>query len=91
MSRLGDTRLETAISRPEVVSSYLASCQVRGMAPESAQFIADLWSHPETIRACSEAAGVDLVPIMEYEVGSNISIHCLSFTPRLAQMLIFFY
>lgn len=52
----------------EAVSSYLASCQVRGMAPEASKFVADLWSHPDTIKACSEAAGVELVPIMEYEV-----------------------
>lgn len=33
-----------------------------------AQFITDLWSHPDTVRACSEAAGMDLVPIMPLEV-----------------------
>ncbi|KAF9517640.1 hypothetical protein BS47DRAFT_1290641 [Hydnum rufescens UP504] len=52
-----------------VTSSYLASCQIRGMDRESVPFIHDLWTHPDTLKACSEAAGVDLVPIMPYELG----------------------
>lgn len=61
-------------STDSVVSSKLSSCQVRGMGTDGrAKFIADLWSHPDTIRACSEAAGMDLVPIMPYEVRKSIS------------------
>lgn len=37
------------------------------MSP-AAKFVEDLWTHPETLRACSDAAGMDLVPIMPYEV-----------------------
>lgn len=52
------------------VASKLASCQVRGMGSDNlAQFIHDLWSHPDTIRACSDAAGMEVVPIMPYELG----------------------
>lgn len=51
------------------VSSKLSSCQVRGMGSDNlACFVKNLWSHPETVRACSEAAGMELVPIMPYEV-----------------------
>lgn len=28
-----------------------------------------MWTHPETLKAVSEAAGIDLVPIMPYELG----------------------
>lgn len=37
-----------------------------GFAP----FVESMWTHPETLKAVSEAAGIDLVPIMPYEVGS---------------------
>lgn len=51
------------------ITSSIASCQVRGMGTDGrAKFVTDLWSHPDTLRACSEAAGMDLVPIMPYEV-----------------------
>lgn len=50
--------------------SDLAPCQIRGMSsrPGFAPFIESMWTHPETLRAMSEAAGVELVPIMPYEV-----------------------
>ncbi|KAG9125378.1 hypothetical protein FRC07_007825 [Ceratobasidium sp. 392] len=52
-------------------TSDLAPCQIRGFSsrPGFAPFNESLWKHPETIRAVSEAAGIDLVPIMPYELG----------------------
>ncbi|KAG9086105.1 hypothetical protein FS749_003901 [Ceratobasidium sp. UAMH 11750] len=52
-------------------TSDLAPCQIRGMStrPGFAPFIESLWTHPETIRAVSDAAGIDLVPIIPYELG----------------------
>ncbi|CAE6481594.1 unnamed protein product [Rhizoctonia solani] len=45
--------------------------QLRGMSsrPGFAPFNEALWTHPETNRIVSEAAGVELVPIMPYELG----------------------
>ncbi|KAL5638123.1 hypothetical protein ACGC1H_004991 [Rhizoctonia solani] len=37
--------------------------------PGFASFNEALWTHPETIRVVSEAAGIDLVPIIPYELG----------------------
>ncbi|QRV97863.1 hypothetical protein RhiJN_25882 [Ceratobasidium sp. AG-Ba] len=52
-------------------TSDLAPCQIRGMSSRTgfASFNESLWTHPETIRAVSDAAGIDLVPIMPYELG----------------------
>lgn len=72
-----------------VVSSYLASCQLRGMAPEASKFVADLWSHHDTIKACSEAAGVELVPIMEYEVRSLNALRSSPVSANLKRGIVF--
>ncbi|CAE6512072.1 unnamed protein product [Rhizoctonia solani] len=52
-------------------TTALAPCQIRGMScrPGFASFNEALWTHPETIHAVSEAAGIDLVPIIPYELG----------------------
>ncbi|KAG9086106.1 hypothetical protein FS749_003902 [Ceratobasidium sp. UAMH 11750] len=49
----------------------LTPCHIRGMSarPGFAPLIESLWTHPETIRAVSDAAGIDLVPIIPYELG----------------------
>jgi len=57
-------------------SSSLAACQLRGMAPKYAKFVYDAWTHPETLRIISSIAGVDLIPVMDYEIGHiNISVN----------------
>jgi len=71
---------EEIFSKPVVdnffVAHELSKAQLRGMAPSPAKFTADLWTHPETIKACSEAAGMELVPIMPYELGHvNIQVN----------------
>ncbi|KEP47745.1 hypothetical protein V565_145450 [Rhizoctonia solani 123E] len=66
--------------REEIFSSHILdrcthttdpACQIRGMScrPGFASFNEALWTHPETIRVVSEAAGIDLVPIIPYELG----------------------
>ncbi|KZO93889.1 hypothetical protein CALVIDRAFT_235908 [Calocera viscosa TUFC12733] len=64
---------EEIFSKP-VIESYrrehvLAKCQLRGFAPHIGPFTEALWTHPATIQACSDAAGMELVPIMPYELG----------------------
>ncbi|KZT58703.1 hypothetical protein CALCODRAFT_231807 [Calocera cornea HHB12733] len=64
---------EEAFSKP-VIDNYrrehaLAKCQLRGFALHAAPFTEALWTHPETIKMVSEAAGIDLIPIMPYELG----------------------
>ncbi|CAE6467547.1 unnamed protein product [Rhizoctonia solani] len=58
-------------------TSDLAPCQIRGMScrPGFASFNESLWTHPETLRAVSEAAGIELIPIMPYELGhTNVQL-----------------
>ncbi|KAA8898758.1 hypothetical protein FN846DRAFT_200119 [Sphaerosporella brunnea] len=57
-------------------ASSIAACQLRGMAPKYAKFVYDAWMNPETLRIISGVAGVELVPVMEYEIGHiNISVN----------------
>lgn len=44
------------------------SVQVRGMAPRHAPFIYQFWTSPEVLGIVSKLAGVDLVPVMDYEI-----------------------
>jgi hypothetical protein len=40
-----------------------------------AKFIFEAWKHPETLAIISRIAGVDLVPVMDYEIGHiNMSV-----------------
>ncbi|KAF8544790.1 hypothetical protein BDD12DRAFT_906291 [Trichophaea hybrida] len=57
-------------------SSSIAACQLRGMAPKYAKFVYDAWTNHDTLRIISSIAGVDLVPVMDYEIGHiNISVN----------------
>jgi len=39
------------------------------------KFIFEAWKHPETLSIISKIAGVDLVPVMDYEIGHiNLSV-----------------
>ncbi|TFK56366.1 hypothetical protein OE88DRAFT_1616414, partial [Heliocybe sulcata] len=68
------------IFKPEVMenckySSNIAACQLRGYAPKYAPFTYDAWTHPDTLRIISSIAGVDLVPVMDFEVAHvNFSV-----------------
>lgn len=44
------------------------SVQLRGMAPRYTPFIHQFWTSPEVLGIVSKIAGVDLVPVMDYEV-----------------------
>lgn len=44
------------------------SVQLRGMAPRYAPFIHDFWTSPEVLGIISKIAGIDLVPVMDYEI-----------------------
>jgi hypothetical protein len=40
-----------------------------------AKFIFEAWKHPQTLAIMSKIAGVELVPVMDYEIGHiNISV-----------------
>lgn len=43
------------------------SVQLRGMAPRYAPFIHEFWNSPEVLKIISDQAGVELVPVMDYE------------------------
>jgi hypothetical protein len=45
------------------------------MAPEAARFVYDFWTSPAVLSAVSQAAGEELVPIFDYELGhTNIQV-----------------
>ena len=45
------------------------SVQIRGHAPRYAPFIHEFWNSPEVLQIVSKNAGIDLVPVMDYETG----------------------
>ncbi|KAJ5093547.1 hypothetical protein N7456_009408 [Penicillium angulare] len=48
---------------------------IRGMGSARAPFICDAWNSPEVLEKISAAAGVDLIPAMDYEIAAiNISV-----------------
>jgi hypothetical protein len=59
--------------RPEVFDNclshtYPGSAQIRAAAPRYSSFIHEFWNSPEVLKIISENAGVDLVPVMDYEI-----------------------
>ena len=73
-------QMRSEILNPEVMDkcsyrSNIAACQLRGYATKYAPFAYDAWNHPETLGVISKIAGVDLVPVMDFEVGHiNFSV-----------------
>jgi hypothetical protein len=52
------------------------SVQLRGMAPRYAPFIHQFWSSPEVLEIVSRTAGVELVPVVDYEIShTNIQLN----------------
>ena len=45
------------------------SVQIRGHAPRYAPFIREFWNSPEVLEIVSKNAGIDLIPVMDYETG----------------------
>ncbi|TVY80386.1 hypothetical protein LSUE1_G003412 [Lachnellula suecica] len=72
--------MRSEIFDPEVQEKYsytsdIAPKQLRGYAPDHGKFIYEAWKHPETLSIISKIAGVDLVPVMDYEIGHiNLSV-----------------
>ncbi|KAI9664961.1 MAG: hypothetical protein M1821_006409 [Bathelium mastoideum] len=68
------------ILNPEVMkncrfTSNLAACQLRGYSPKYAPFIYDAWNNQETLAIISKIAGVDLIPVINFEIGHiNLSV-----------------
>lgn len=51
------------------------------MAPHAAKFLYEFWTHPETLRSLCEAAGEDLIPVFDLELGhTNVSMFALDWT-----------
>jgi hypothetical protein len=51
------------------------SVQIRGMAPRYAPFIHSFWHSPEILEIISRNAGIDLVPVMDYEIShANVQL-----------------
>ena len=51
------------------------SVQIRGMAPRYAQFIHDFWHSPDVLKIVSDNAGIDLIPVMDYEIShTNVQL-----------------
>ncbi|KAL1302255.1 hypothetical protein AAFC00_002676 [Neodothiora populina] len=73
-------QMRDEVMNPQVMKecrfqSNIAACQIRGHAPKYAPFTYDAWTHPETLSIISKVAGVDLVPVMNYEIGHiNFSV-----------------
>ncbi|QIX00116.1 hypothetical protein AMS68_005633 [Peltaster fructicola] len=56
-------------------SGDLGCFMLRGYAAKYAPFVYDAWHNPEVLNIVSTVAGVDLVPVMDYEIGHiNISV-----------------
>lgn len=72
--------MRAEIFNPEVhekckFSSNIAKAQLRGYVPKYAPFAHEAWNHPATLEIISKIAGVDLVPVFDYEIGHiNLSV-----------------
>jgi hypothetical protein len=69
----GVRELRADIFRPELVGKYGSwkypgVYRIRGYGP-AAPFAYAMWRSPEMLKACSDAAGVDLEIVMDYEIG----------------------
>ncbi|KAI9373638.1 hypothetical protein BJX61DRAFT_541595 [Aspergillus egyptiacus] len=69
--------------RAEIFSEpVLAECQyassfctnmIRGMGHSRAPFIYDVWKHPDVLSKISDVAGIDLVPVFDWDI-ANINV-----------------
>ncbi|RDW57452.1 hypothetical protein BP6252_13790 [Coleophoma cylindrospora] len=56
-------------------STEFAGCQLRGHCPKYAPFMHQAWKDPKTLSIISKIAGIDLVPVMDLEIGNiNVSV-----------------
>ncbi|TVY14862.1 hypothetical protein LARI1_G006696 [Lachnellula arida] len=56
-------------------ASNIAPKQLRGYAPRHGKFTFNAWKHPETLAIISKIAGIELVPVIDYEIAHiNLSV-----------------
>lgn len=85
--------MRAEIFNPEVQKkcgfhSNLAKSQLRGYAPKYASFAYEAWNHPATLEIISKIAGVDLVPVVDYEIGHiNLSVKSKEQTKEEEQII----
>ena len=78
----GVKALRNSILQPQVLQKHMMAselagphAQLRGMAPHAAKFLYEFWTHPQTMRSLCEAAGEDLIPVFDLELGhTNIQV-----------------
>lgn len=52
-----------------------SAAMLRGMSPKYAPFIHSFWNSPEVLKIVSDLAGIELVPVMDYEVAhTNVQL-----------------
>ncbi|GME25396.1 hypothetical protein BO99DRAFT_336607 [Neofusicoccum parvum] len=57
-------------------TSSFTKNMIRGLGPARAPFIYDAWRSPEVLSKISEVAGIDLVPVFDFDIGNiNVSIN----------------
>ncbi|EIM89341.1 uncharacterized protein STEHIDRAFT_94494 [Stereum hirsutum FP-91666 SS1] len=61
--------LSTDVLEKYTVASKLAACQSREFPKTVTPFVHQVWKHPEVLRIVSEAAGIELEPVMDLELG----------------------
>lgn len=60
--------------RVSLLSPSMRDC-VLTIIPRCAPFVYDAWTNPKTLAIISQVAGVDLVPVMDFEIGHvNLSV-----------------
>lgn len=80
ISREAILQMRREIFSPDVLDNCMhhtrpGSVQIRGMAPRYAPFIHSFWNSPEVLQIISDNAGVDLVPVMDYETShTNVQL-----------------
>ncbi|KAJ9617087.1 hypothetical protein H2200_000808 [Cladophialophora chaetospira] len=56
-------------------STDFAGCMLRGTCPKYAPFMNEAWKDPKTLALLSKVAGIDLIPVLDLDVGSiNVSV-----------------
>lgn len=67
--------LSEPVQKNHVYGSERAPYVVRGFAPTQSKFIYDAWKNPKVLEAISKAAGIELVPVCDYEIAhTNIQL-----------------
>jgi hypothetical protein len=52
-----------------IFSDTLHPSTIRGVCPDRTRFIHEAWSHPAVVDRLNDAAGIELTPIFDYEIG----------------------